>query len=159
MTNAGDDRVEACTGKVLVIHGPNLNLLGKREPATYGVTTLEDINTMLNQRAGQLGLQLTIVQTNHEGIMIDTIQEAQDKFSCIIINPAAFTHYSVAVRDALAAISVPAIEVHMSNIYRREEFRHHSVVSPVAVGQIAGFGANSYLLALEAASCLLRSHT
>ncbi|SMC59171.1 type II 3-dehydroquinate dehydratase [Sporomusa malonica] len=149
--------MEASTEKVLIIHGPNLNLLGKREPAIYGSTTLDDINTRLNERARELGLQLTIVQTNHEGVMIDTIQEAEDKFACIIINPAALTHYSVAVRDALAAVSVPAIEVHLSNIYRREEFRHHSVVSPVALGQIAGFGANSYLLALEAASCLIRS--
>ncbi|HWR44916.1 type II 3-dehydroquinate dehydratase [Sporomusa sp.] len=147
----------ACTGKVLVIHGPNLNLLGKREPEIYGATTLDDINTLLNERASQLGLELSIVQTNHEGVMVDTIQQAQDNFACIIINPAAFTHYSIAVRDALAAVNVPAIEVHLSNIYRREEFRHHSVISPIAVGQIAGFGANGYLLALEAASCLIRS--
>ena len=149
--------MESSTEKVLIIHGPNLNLLGKREPAIYGAATLDDINTMLSNRAQELGLQLTIVQTNHEGVMIDTIQEADDKFSCIIINPAALTHYSIAVRDALAAIGVPAIEVHLSNIYQREKFRHHSVISPVAIGQIAGFGANSYLLALEAASGLIRS--
>lgn len=149
--------MESSTEKVLIIHGPNLNLLGKREPAIYGATTLDAINTMLNNRAQELGLQLTIVQTNHEGVMIDTIQEADDKFACIIINPAALTHYSIAVRDALAAIGVPAIEVHLSNIYQREKFRHHSVISPVAIGQIAGFGASSYLLALEAASSLIRS--
>lgn len=143
--------------KILVIHGPNLNLLGKREPEIYGTTTLEDINSMLREKAKHLGLELTIIQTNHEGVIIDTIQQAQTMYACIIINPAAFTHYSIAVRDALAAVSVPAIEVHLSNIYQREEFRHHSVVSPVAVGQIAGFGANSYLLALEAASFLVRS--
>ena len=149
--------MKAHTGKVLVIHGPNLNLLGKREPEIYGVTTLEDINAMLREKAAHLELELTIIQTNHEGVMIDTIQQAQSTYACIIINPAAFTHYSIAVRDALTAVSVPAIEVHLSNIYRREEFRHHSVISPVAVGQIAGFGANSYLLALEAASLLIRS--
>ncbi|WP_425061170.1 3-dehydroquinate dehydratase [Sporomusa carbonis] len=145
------------TRQVLVIHGPNLNLLGKREPEVYGATTLNDINDMLKKRASQLGLELTIVQTNHEGVMVETIQQAQDIFACIVINAAAFTHYSIAVRDALAAVSVPAIEVHLSNIYRREQFRHHSVISPVVVGQIAGFGADSYLLALEAASRLIRS--
>jgi 3-dehydroquinate dehydratase-2 len=147
--------LRADTEKILVLHGPNLNFLGKREPDIYGATTLEDINTMLQERAEGLGLELTVIQTNHEGVMIDAIQQAQGQYACIIINPAAFTHYSIAVRDALAAVSVPAIEVHLSNIYRREEFRHHSVVSPIAVGQIAGFGANSYLLALEAAAGLL----
>ncbi|MCM0757228.1 MULTISPECIES: type II 3-dehydroquinate dehydratase [Sporomusa] len=147
--------MRADTEKILVLHGPNLNLLGKREPDIYGATTLEDINAMLQERAEGLGLELTVIQTNHEGVMIDAIQQAQGQYACIIINPAAFTHYSIAVRDALAAVSVPAIEVHLSNIYRREEFRHHSVVSPIAVGQIAGFGANSYLLALEAAAGLL----
>ena len=147
--------MRADTKKILVLHGPNLNLLGKREPEIYGATTLEDINTMLKKRAEGLGLELTVIQTNHEGVMVDAIQQAQGQYACIIINPAAFTHYSIAVRDALAAVSVPAIEVHLSNIYRREEFRHHSVVSPIAVGQIAGFGANSYLLALEAAAGLL----
>ncbi|CVK19628.1 type II 3-dehydroquinate dehydratase [Sporomusa sphaeroides] len=147
--------MRADTEKILVLHGPNLNLLGKREPDIYGATTLEDINTMLQERAEGLGLELTVIQTNHEGVMIDAIQQAQGQYACIIINPAAFTHYSIAVRDALAAVSVPAIEVHLSNIYRREDFRHHSVISPIAVGQIAGFGANSYLLALEAAAGLL----
>ncbi|SDD36015.1 type II 3-dehydroquinate dehydratase [Sporomusa acidovorans] len=148
--------MEASKKRVLVLHGPNLNLLGKREPDIYGATTLQTINDRLNARAAELGLELTIIQTNYEGKMIDAIQQAQDNYACIIINPAAFTHYSVAVRDALAAINVPAIEVHLSNIYRREEFRHHSVISPVAVGQIAGFGADGYLLALEAAVCLIR---
>lgn len=148
--------MEASKKRVLVLHGPNLNLLGKREPNIYGATTLQTINDKLNERAAELGLELTIIQTNYEGKMIDDIQQAQDNYACIIINPAAFTHYSVAVRDALAAINVPAIEVHLSNIYRREEFRHHSVISPVAVGQIAGFGADGYLLALEAAVCLIR---
>ncbi|WP_144350384.1 type II 3-dehydroquinate dehydratase [Sporomusa termitida] len=142
--------------RVLVLHGPNLNLLGKREPEVYGRTTLDDINDLLSRRAKELGIELTIIQTNHEGIMVDTIQQAHANFACIIINPAAFTHYSIAVRDALAAINVPAVEVHLSNIYRREEFRQHSVISPVAVGQIAGFGATGYLLALEAAYALIR---
>ncbi len=149
--------MNATAGKILVIHGPNLNLLGKREPEVYGATTLADINVMLTERSGDLGVELTITQTNHEGVMVDTIQQAAGQYDCIIINPAAFTHYSIAVRDALAAVNIPAIEVHLSNIYRREEFRHHSVVAPVAVGQIAGFGANGYLLALEAATAIIRS--
>ena len=149
--------MEAVKERVLVLHGPNLNLLGKREPEIYGATTLENINDMLNARAAALGLEVVIIQTNYEGKLVDAIQQAQDNYACIIINPAAFTHYSIAVRDALAAVRVPAIEVHLSNIYRREEFRHHSVIAPIAIGQIAGFGANSYLLALEAASYLIRS--
>ena len=149
--------MKAVKERVLVLHGPNLNLLGKREPEIYGATTLENINDMLNARAAALGLEVVIIQTNYEGKLVDAIQQAQDNYACIIINPAAFTHYSIAVRDALAAVRVPAIEVHLSNIYRREEFRHHSVIAPIAIGQIAGFGANSYLLALEAASYLIRS--
>ncbi|MBP2663939.1 MAG: yqhS [Firmicutes bacterium] len=149
--------MKAVKERVLVLHGPNLNLLGKREPEIYGATTLENINEMLNARAAALGLEVVIIQTNYEGKLVDAIQQAQDNYACIIINPAAFTHYSIAVRDALAAVRVPAIEVHLSNIYRREEFRHHSVIAPIAIGQIAGFGANSYLLALEAASYLIRS--
>jgi 3-dehydroquinate dehydratase II len=149
--------MKAVKERVLVLHGPNLNLLGKREPEIYGATTLENINDMLNVRAAALGLEVVIIQTNYEGKLVDAIQQAQDNYACIIINPAAFTHYSIAVRDALAAVRVPAIEVHLSNIYRREEFRHHSVIAPIAIGQIAGFGANSYLLALEAASYLIRS--
>jgi 3-dehydroquinate dehydratase-2 len=137
---------------VLVLHGPNLNLLGKREPNIYGTLTLDDINTSLYTRATVLGVDLTITQTNHEGIMVDAIQQAVGRYAYIIINAAAFSHYSVAVRDALAAVPVPAIEVHLSNIYAREEFRHHSVISAVVHGQISGFGATSYLLALEAAA-------
>jgi 3-dehydroquinate dehydratase-2 len=137
---------------VLVLHGPNLNLLGKREPNIYGTLTLDDINTSLYTRAKVLGLELTITQTNHEGIMVDAIQQAVGRYAYIILNAAAFSHYSIAVRDALAAVPVPAIEVHLSNIYAREEFRHHSVISAVVHGQISGFGATSYLLALEAAA-------
>ena len=141
--------------KILVIHGPNLNMLGKREPEVYGTLTLDQLNADITAKADELGAVVECIQTNHEGVMVDTIQAAAGRFDCIIINPAAFTHYSVAVRDALAAIAVPAIEVHLSNIYRREEFRHHSVTAPVTVGQIAGFGAQGYRLALYAAVDLI----
>lgn len=140
--------------RVLVIHGPNLNLLGRRETDVYGSLSLEDINRQLQEKAGALGLELEIVQTNHEGVMVDTIQKAMQGYGGIVINPAAFTHYSVAVRDALAAVPVPAVEVHLSNIYSREEFRCHSVVAPVAKGQISGLGPQGYLLALEAVAAM-----
>lgn len=140
--------------KVLVIHGPNLNLLGRREPHIYGSMTLEAINAALREKAQASHLHLEIIQTNHEGAIVDIIQQSAS-YGCIIINAAAFTHYSIAIRDALAAVTVPAIEVHLSNIYKREEFRSHSVLSPVVCGTICGFGANSYLLALEAASQLI----
>ena len=137
--------------RILVLHGPNLNMLGKREPEMYGSLTLEQLNAELAAQAAKLGVAVECRQTNHEGILVDMIQAAEGAYDCIIINPAAFTHYSIAVRDALAAISTPAIEVHLSNIYRREEFRHHSVTAPVTVGQIAGFGSQGYMLALYAA--------
>lgn len=137
--------------RILVLHGPNLNMLGKREPEVYGALTLEQLNAELAAQAAKLGVAVECRQTNHEGVLVDMIQAADGAFDCIIINPAAFTHYSIAVRDALAAISTPAIEVHLSNIYRREEFRHHSVTAPVTVGQIAGFGSRGYILALYAA--------
>lgn len=145
---------EAC---VLVIHGPNLNLLGKREPGIYGKVTLDEINSNLQDKAKNLGITLKFMQSNHEGIIVDAIQQADGQYSGIIINTAAFTHYSIAIRDALAAISVPAIEVHLSNIYKREQFRHHSVISAVVHGQISGFGADSYLLALEAVARIIGS--
>ena len=126
-------------------------MLGKREPEVYGSLTLEQLNAELAAQAAKLGVAVECRQTNHEGILVDMIQAAEGAYDCIIINPAAFTHYSIAVRDALAAISTPAIEVHLSNIYRREEFRHHSVTAPVTVGQIAGFGSQGYMLALYAA--------
>ena len=138
--------------KVLVLHGPNLNLLGKREPEIYGSLTLADINGLLQKRAAEAGLAVDFLQTNHEGVLVDAVQAAPEQgYEFILLNAAAFTHYSVALRDALAAIAVPAIEIHLSNVHKREEFRHHSVIAPVVMGQIAGFGADSYLAALEVA--------
>ncbi len=137
--------------KVLVIHGPNLNLLGEREPNVYGSVTLEEINKELKELAAQKDVELRIVQSNHEGEIVEAIQNARHWAEVILINPAAYTHTSVAIRDALSAVKVPAIEVHLSNIHAREGFRQSSHVSPVAVGQISGFGKNSYLLALQAA--------
>lgn len=136
--------------KVLILHGPNLNLLGTREPEVYGRITLDDINATIAARAKEAGIETDFLQSNHEGALIDAIQSAEKKcYVFIILNAAAFTHYSIAIRDAIAAISVPVIEVHLSNIHRREEFRHHSVIAPVVMGQIAGFGADSYMAALE----------
>lgn len=141
--------------KILVIHGPNLNMLGKREPDVYGRTTLEEINKRLSDGAKKAKVGLETFQSNHEGEIVDAIQGAMGKFGAIIINPGAFTHTSVAIRDAIAAVGIPAVEVHLSNIYKREEFRHHSYISGVAAGQIAGFGADSYLLGLRAALKLI----
>ena len=136
--------------RILVLHGPNLNLLGTREPEIYGYTTLDDINTMIAARAAEAGIETAFYQSNHEGDLVDAIQQANHKFDFIIFNAAAFTHYSIAIRDAIAAIDVPVIEVHLSNIHQREEFRHSSVLAPVAMGQICGLGVESYLAALEA---------
>lgn len=136
--------------RILVLHGPNLNLLGTREPEIYGYTTLDDINTMIAARAAEAGIETAFYQSNHEGDLVDAIQQANHKFDFIIFNAAAFTHYSIAIRDAIAAIDVPVIEVHLSNIHQREEFRHTSVLAPVAMGQICGLGVESYLAALEA---------
>ncbi len=141
--------------KVLVLHGPNLNLLGEREPNIYGSVTLEDINQELNALASELGVELRIVQSNHEGEIVETIQNARHWADVIIINPAAYTHTSVAIRDALSAISTPTIEVHLSNIHAREGFRQDFPHFPGgSVGQITGFGKNSYLLALQAATVI-----
>jgi 3-dehydroquinate dehydratase-2 len=135
---------------ILVLHGPNLNLLGKREPGIYGVITLETINHQLKESAQVLNVTLEIQQSNHEGVLVDAVQAALGKHQGILINPGAYTHTSVAIRDAIAAVALPTVEVHLSNIHRREEFRHHSYIAPVAVGQISGFGAYSYLLGLQA---------
>lgn len=136
---------------VLVLNGPNLNLLGTREPGIYGAATLADIVASLEEiaRGADPPLRIEHVQSNHEGLLVDTIQELGPRAAGIIINPAALTHYSIAVRDALAAVGVPTIEVHLSNIHAREEFRHHSVIAPVVLGQIAGLGPDGYRLALQ----------
>lgn len=136
--------------KILVIHGPNLDLLGQREPAIYGRVTLKQINDSLIKSAKLRKVTLTIKQSNHEGEIVDLIGKAKDKFAGILINPAAYTHTSVAIRDAIAACGVLTIEVHISNIYAREEFRRKSLISPVAKGTIMGFGPKSYTLGLEA---------
>jgi 3-dehydroquinate dehydratase-2 len=137
--------------RIAVIHGPNLNLLGLRETEIYGGDNLDSINQKMNELARREGLELRIVQSNSEGAIVDAIHEALSWAQAILINPAAYTHTSIAIRDALAAVRLPTVEVHLSNIYSREPFRHHSVVSPVVVGQIAGFGSGSYLLGLLAA--------
>lgn len=141
--------------KILVIHGPNLHLLGKREPAVYGKVTLKQINDGLTKLAKKNGVSLKIAQSNHEGEIVDLIGKAKEKFHAILINPAAYTHTSVAIRDAIAASGIPTVEVHLSNIYSREEFRHKSLISPVAKGTILGFGAKSYTLGLLALIDLL----
>ena len=135
---------------ILVLHGPNLNFLGKREPGIYGVMTLEEINQMLCREADTLNAQLDCRQSNHEGDLVDIIQASWGVHQGLLINPGAYTHTSVAIRDAIAAVSIPTVEVHLSNIHRREEFRHHSYIAPVAIGQISGFGAESYRLGLHA---------
>ena len=136
--------------KILVLNGPNLNLLGTREPEIYGKTTLKDIEELLKARAEKDGVAVDFFQSNHEGELVDKIQEADHYYDYILLNAAAFTHYSIALRDAIAAISVPVIEIHLSNIHKREEFRHTSVLAPVVLGQICGLGVDSYLAALEA---------
>jgi 3-dehydroquinate dehydratase-2 len=143
--------------KILLIHGPNLNLLGKREPNIYGKSSLSKINDSLLKVANKEKVQLKIVQSNHEGEIVDLIGKDGSKCDVIIINPAAYTHTSVAIRDAIAASDTPAIEVHLSNIYARETFRQNSLIAPVCKGQISGFGALSYTLALQAAINLLKS--
>ena len=140
-------------GKILVMNGPNLNLLGTREPEIYGSLTLADIHERLRQRANEADLDIEFMQSNHEGMLVDAIQRARRTVDYIILNAGAFTHYSIALRDAIAAVDVPVIEVHLSNIHQREEFRHKSVIAPVVLGQIAGFGAESYMAALEIIIC------
>lgn len=137
--------------RILFLNGPNLNLLGQREPTVYGSTTLNQIETRVRQRAGEIGASVGFRQSNNEGDLVTWIQTASQEFDAIVLNAAAFTHTSVALRDAISAISIPTIEIHLSNIHAREEFRHKSLIAGVCRGQIAGFGVNSYILGLEAA--------
>jgi 3-dehydroquinate dehydratase-2 len=139
--------------KILVIHGPNLNLLGSREPGVYGTLSLGEVNKRIESEASRLGLDVTVVQSNSEGEIIDAIQKGD--FDAVIINPAAYTHTSIAIRDAVSAVAKPVIEVHISNIHKREEFRRKSYIAEVSHGQITGFGAYSYILALSAAKNIL----
>lgn len=144
--------------KILVIHGPNLDQLGKREIDVYGKTTLKDIDQALEKKALALGVEIKALQLSGEGDICKEVGSAKENgFQAILINPAAYTHYSVAVRDAVSGANLPTVEVHLSNIYAREEFRHKSVIAPVATGQISGFGLDSYLLGLEAAASLIKS--
>jgi 3-dehydroquinate dehydratase II len=140
--------------KILLLNGPNLNLLGQREPEIYGRTTLADIEAKAKQRAAKLGIEIDFRQSNSEGQLVSWIQEAKGHFEVIVLNAAAYTHTSIALRDAIAAAGIPTIEIHLSNTSAREEFRHRSIIEPVCRGRISGFGAESYLLALEAAISL-----
>ena len=144
-------------GKILIINGPNLNMLGTREPEVYGETTLAQIEEELKSYAEAKGIELSFFQSNHEGAIIDKIHAALGQADIIIINAGAFTHYSIAIHDALTAVGIPTLEVHMSNIYKREEFRHKSLIAPVAIGGIFGLGKNSYKLAIDAAVNYLNS--
>ncbi|MGH7854993.1 MAG: type II 3-dehydroquinate dehydratase [Candidatus Binatia bacterium] len=137
--------------KILVLNGPNLNLLGKRQPEIYGKATLADIEKQIRVLAKELGVEVDFRQSNSEGELVTWIQQTAGKFDALVINPAAYTHTSLAMRDAISAAGIPTVEVHLSNIHKREPFRHHSYVAEVAVGQIAGFGVQSYLIGLRAA--------
>ncbi|GAB6062613.1 type II 3-dehydroquinate dehydratase [Deferrisoma palaeochoriense] len=142
--------------RVLVVHGPNLNLLGEREPGVYGAGTLEAVNARLGTLAAELGVELEFFQSNHEGALVDRIQEARGRAAGILINPAAYTHTSVAIRDALLAVGLPFVEVHLSNVHAREPFRHRSLLADRAVGVVMGFGAESYLMGLRGLVAHLR---
>jgi len=144
--------------KILVMNGPNLNLLGKREPGVYGTGSLEEINASLQELARTLGVGIGFMQSNHEGALIDCLHSSGAEYGAVIFNPGAFAHYSYALRDAVAAIAIPVVEVHISNIHAREDFRRLSVIAPVAAGQISGFGVMGYHLALRAAVELARAH-
>ncbi len=142
--------------RILVLHGPNLNLLGVREPGIYGATTFDEINRLIKEYGKQHHIETRIQQSNHEGALIDAIHEALDWADAIVINPGAYTHYSYAIADALRAVKLPAVEVHLTNVHARDEFRRHSVVVPACVGQISGFGPASYLLGLDAARAVVQ---
>ena len=142
--------------RILLLNGPNLNLLGQREPDVYGTMTFDELIKRIKEYAKELGIELKMLQSNHEGVLIDAIHDAADWADAIVINPGAYTHYSYAIADALKAVRLPAIEVHLSNVHARDEFRRTSVVAPSTVGQIVGFGAMSYLLALQAARALVQ---
>ncbi|MDJ0680639.1 MAG: type II 3-dehydroquinate dehydratase [Xenococcaceae cyanobacterium MO_167.B52] len=144
---------------ILVLHGPNLNLLGTREPEVYGSTTLEGINNSLKKEGNRLQVKVSCLQSNHEGNLVDAIHGAISQYQGIVINAGAYTHTSVAIRDAIAGVGIATVEVHLSNIYRREQFRHHSFISPVVIGQISGFGSNSYILGLQALVSYLREES
>jgi 3-dehydroquinate dehydratase-2 len=143
--------------KILVLHGPNLNLLGLREPQIYGSVTLEQIDSYLVEEGNRLQVQVSCLQSNHEGVLVDAIHQAREQSQGILINAGAYTHTSVAIRDALAGVKLPTVEVHLSNIHQREAFRHHSYIAPIAIGQISGFGAESYRLGLQALVHYLRN--
>ncbi|MBO8170342.1 MAG: type II 3-dehydroquinate dehydratase [Bacillaceae bacterium] len=134
---------------ILLVNGPNLNMLGKREPGIYGSDTLADVERLVSEKAHQLGYQIITFQSNHEGEIIDKIHEMREQVEGILINPGAFTHYSYAIRDAISAVSLPVVEIHISNVHARETFRHQSVIAPIAVGQVVGLGIKGYELALE----------
>lgn len=157
MSPRGVEDARARGKTVLVLHGPNLNLLGIREPSVYGALTLEQVNERLRALAAELGVEVETFQSNAEGELVDRIQQARGVAHAILINPAAYTHTSVAIRDAILAVGLPTIEVHLSNIHRREDFRHRSLISDIAVGQVTGFGADSYLLGLRAAVRVIAS--
>ena len=148
--------VDSNNRKVLVIHGPNLNMLGKREPKIYGHQTLDEINAGLKAKASELGLHVETFQSNHEGDIVEKIQQAHGAFQGILINPAAYTHTSIAIRDALSLLNIPVIEIHISNIYQRESFRRTSMMSSIVTAQISGFGSHGYLLALDGLAQVLQ---